>query len=337
MSWGNYKSLVYYIPTFMEKRRYKIAFLDLDETLITKINPRNPKYKETNYENWIFINGVLKVLRELNTKKWTIVIVSNQSNYDEIFELKIKQIQIFLEETLNFSPFFLIATSKDEFRKPEIGFLRVISSFLNLKIKGIKKIKKLKNENIRKGKIKRSLMCGDAICEFDSNPRYRWSNSDYEFYLNLKNYINIEFWRPDELFESNTEKILDEISEKLIIMVGNQGSGKTTFAEELKNRYNYVVLSKDVLKTDNKVKKLAEQYLLDGFSVVIDATNPSYEIRQKWLNLTSDSAIVWMVRDGRPFNQLREKPIKDVAYNVYSSKFEIPDEDSETKVYKVFT
>ncbi len=34
--------------------------------------------------------------------------------------------------------------------------------------------------------------------------------------------------------------------------------------------------------------------------------------------------IAWHIRDGRPYNALRVKPVPEVAYSVYSKRFEDP-------------
>jgi bifunctional polynucleotide phosphatase/kinase len=93
----------------------------------------------------------------------------------------------------------------------------------------------------------------------------------------------------------------------------------------------------------------ARKNLSEGRSVVIDATNPYKEKRSDYIAIAKELKILvrilWFIRDGRPFNELRgtydsnlggyrtdatyyhKKPVPDVAYNVYSKNFEEPTED----------
>ena len=65
-----------------------------------------------------------------------------------------------------------------------------------------------------------------------------------------------------------------------------------------------------------------------GRSVVIDATNPSADKRATYINLAKESdisvRILWLIRDGRPWNSLRGIPVPEVAYGVYSKNFVRP-------------
>lgn len=80
---------------------------------------------------------------------------------------------------------------------------------------------------------------------------------------------------------------------KLILMKGISCASKSTIANELKSKYNAVVLSSDTLREElglddrsNEVFKIiddmANKYLLEGVSVIIDATNLSMKKHNRY-------------------------------------------------------
>ena len=75
---------------------------------------------------------------------------------------------------------------------------------------------------------------------------------------------------------------------ELVIMIGLQASGKTTFARSrFGETYRYV--SKDLLRNNNKParrqRQLIEEALRQGLSVVVDNTNPTIEERKELIDL----------------------------------------------------
>lgn len=72
-----------------------------------------------------------------------------------------------------------------------------------------------------------------------------------------------------------------EIKE-LVILVGIQGSGKSTFCLS-KFSQGYVRINLDTLKTRNREWQLFTECLETGKSMVIDNTNPTKEARQRYI------------------------------------------------------
>lgn len=75
---------------------------------------------------------------------------------------------------------------------------------------------------------------------------------------------------------------------ELVIMIGLQASGKTTFARSrFGETYRYV--SKDLLKNNSKParrqRQMIEEALQQGLSVVVDNTNPTVEERKELIDL----------------------------------------------------
>ena len=86
------------------------------------------------------------------------------------------------------------------------------------------------------------------------------------------------------------KKIYEETSVymELVIMIGLQASGKTTFARgRFGEHYRYV--SKDLMGNKSKKgprqRQLIEEALLQGLSVVVDNTNPTVEERKELIDL----------------------------------------------------
>lgn len=67
----------------------------------------------------------------------------------------------------------------------------------------------------------------------------------------------------------------------LYIMIGIQGSGKSTFCRQFLPDVLRVNL--DTLKTRNNEKRLIDQCFEDGVSFVVDNTNPTCEDRARYI------------------------------------------------------
>ena len=68
----------------------------------------------------------------------------------------------------------------------------------------------------------------------------------------------------------------------MILMMGLQGSGKSTFCREiLGNTYVYVNL--DTLKTRHREKLLIQECMEQGKSFIVDNTNPTKEDRLRYI------------------------------------------------------
>ena len=73
---------------------------------------------------------------------------------------------------------------------------------------------------------------------------------------------------------------------KAIILMGIQGSGKSTFYRERLSEYIYVNL--DTLHTRNKERLLMEECLENGCSFVVDNTNPTKADREKYIHAAKE-------------------------------------------------
>lgn len=310
----------------------KFAFFDLDGTLITRTNGQSNIYSETNPSNWTFLGPVLEMLKIYNNSGYQIIIISNQSRFNNIVEEKINQISNKFKFHCGFEPIFICATTHDNFRKPDIGIIQWIQILLN----------NLMDPNINfQNIIKQSFMCGDAVGEENtSNIEYHWSDVDYKFAKNA----GLRFFEPKLFFGSIIDDLITNknllsyipIEYNLYIMVGNQGSGKSTLAKIISPNPCHM----DELKTIKRMEIRALENLKSRVPIVIDATHTTKEKRQHWINFSKrynlTHCILWIVRDGRPFNSVRtENKVPEIAYRIYSKHFKKPT-SKECPVLKLY-
>jgi hypothetical protein len=162
-------------------------------------------------------------------------------------------------------------------------------------------------------------MCGDAVGPSDPYPPYCWASSDADFAAA----IDATFVRPCDLFPPALPLAPSE-KQELILLMGNPGSGKSTMGRDLAS---YIHVEQDTMASKAATKKAVIAALAIGKSVVVDATHGSATNREPYLTLGVPVRIVWSIKDGRPFNALREKPVPEVAYAVYSKHFVRPTGD----------
>jgi bifunctional polynucleotide phosphatase/kinase len=284
---------------------YKIVILDLDGTLVTSSNAK--RYADNDPTNWVYLGPIPEQLQHLWSDGWTIAIMTNQSRFNNNVAARIENIRQDLENRNGWSPFIFIATTNDIFRKPQAGMISLLIELLRTDLSHIESI----------------FVCGDGVGLTDSYPPYRWTSADYD----LATSLGIMFIRPLALFGTNFENVVGRSQQEMIILVGNAGSGKSTIASHLAHQ-NYIICSGDTLNTQSKMLQTLRTNLELGRSVVIDATNPSADKRALYINpakeLNISVRILWLIRDGRPWNNLRASPVPEVAYGVYSKNFVRP-------------
>jgi hypothetical protein len=81
-----------------------------------------------------------------------------------------------------------------------------------------------------------------------------------------------------------------------------------------------------------KTKRVVGERLAAGVRrLVVDATHSSAAHRGIYAELARELRlpfrVLWHVRDGRPFNALRERPVPEIAFAVYAKHFTDPRED----------
>lgn len=284
----------------------KLFLIDVDGTLITSKTGRR---WATNANDWIFL-GSPRILNRLKTEGWTVALITNQSEWklSPDPEAKIASVLAALQTANGWRPWCLVATAtrkeKDTvYRKPARGLYDVLVTHLE-------------------GPVGTVHMCGDAVSISDPFPPYRWSDSDAAFAAA----IGASFIRPTELFIPSPP-VVPSSSQELMLLMGPPGSGKSTTGRMLAAA-GYIHVEQDTVGTKAAVARAARDALATGKSVVIDATHGSDVNREPYIKLANEKGIplriAWHIRDGRPFNALREKPVPEVAYAVYSKHFVAP-------------
>lgn len=299
--WESTKNYEFYSPDVITPKE-KIFFVDVDGTIVTPISGR-PSYAIKSPDDWIFINSnVVKTLQKLS-KTFHVVLISNQSKFNNIIKEKFEMIISALQaEGVDVIVYIL---KSQAWKKPAVRCYDHLQEHLEITPTEIR-------------------VTGDACNEVSDFPSHLWDNCDYGFYENL-DFTNKKFYIPEKIFVP--VKIVIPEGKNLILMVGNPGSGKTTFTQTLEN---YHIISGDKGMTAIKQLKVFTKYLLEEKNIVIDNLNATKQARMKFIEPAQEMGytiiIVWCVRDGRPFNDLREKRIPSVVYHKYSKNFERPDE-----------
>jgi bifunctional polynucleotide phosphatase/kinase len=120
-------------------------------------------------------------------------------------------------------------------------------------------------------------------------------------------------------------------------MVGSPASGKSYYSQKLENT-GFLRINKDTMKTDKMIEKVFNGGIKEGRNIVIDNTNPTKEVREKFITAAKKASyyvsIVWMnfpisvveyldnYRIAKYKNQEYHVPI--VAMRVYYKKLEKP-------------
>ena len=267
-------------------------------------------------------------LQRLADEGFRIVLVTNQSDWFNRVgpKAKVESVLARLQAINGWMPACAVATTSRKhaptdtvYRKPGRGLFDVlVGSGMGMGGVGV--------GVVGVGEIH---MCGDAVGAGDAYPPYRWSGSDAQF----AETVGATFHRPVDVLGLTVGFTVSEISprQELVILMGNPGSGKSTIGREMALR-GYFHVEQDVVGTPAAVRRATVANLDTGASVVVDATHGNPKNRDPWIRIAREHSIpcriVWIVRDGRPFNALRlglgEDKVPEVAYATYSKYFTEP-------------
>jgi bifunctional polynucleotide phosphatase/kinase len=281
----------------------RLALFDLDNTLITS---KSGKRWAADDADWVFQGDVPAVLQRYATEGWTVALVTNQFEWmkEEGARKKVSTVLDALFAANAWAPWCLVATGSPKesvYRKPARGLYDVLLREL--------------------GPPSEVQMCGDAEGADSAVPEYRWSNADHGFAAA----IGARYVTPEVIFGRRRAEPV--AAKELVLCVGNMGSGKSTTASALLETGHYIHVENDALKTHSKIYRAARD-ALRTHSVVIDGCYGTVDARAPFLALARENGIpcriLWHIRDGRPYNALRDKPVPEVAYAVYSKRFEDP-------------
>lgn len=307
---SNAPTMSYHIfPSSQPATGTKVALFDVDGTLVVSKSGRR---WAADASDWIFVGDVAAVFQRYHRDGYMVALMSNQSEWklSDVPRAKFQSILDALTAANGWAPWCCIATSKTRerdtiYRKPARGLYDLLLTNLAFTPTEL-------------------MMCGDACGPSDPFPPYRWSDSDAGFAAA----IGATFVRPLDIFGTHAPE--PSSAQELIILVGNPGSHKSSTGRRLAAA-GYEHLEQDVIGTKAAVLKAARTALMSKKSVVVDATHGSLVNREPLIKLAESSGvpyrILWHIRDGRSFNALRENPVPEVAYAVYSKHFVEPTEN----------
>ncbi|KAK6524295.1 hypothetical protein TWF694_005948 [Orbilia ellipsospora] len=333
------------VDNVAQNGKLKFAGFDLDSNLIST-KSGNKFAKDGDDWKW-WHPSVPKKLRESSEEGFHIVIFTNQNGLkasgskaeakNKEFKKKINSITM----ALNLPISLYAATESDQYRKPRTGmFERYLQDL---------------GEDASSVDLERSIFVGDA-----AGRKGDFNSSDREF----ADMIGVKFLTPEEYFlGADPEPFEFDINPvsiprstlspgfkkehpvELVLLCGRPAAGKSTLTTKYLEPMGYERVNQDILKTKDKCLKAAEGYLKEGKSVVIDATNPTKEVRTEWRrlaakignvacrciylstaeNLCKHNDAVRSFSSVPSLNPEKRTVLPDIAFNTFKAKFQEPE------------
>jgi bifunctional polynucleotide phosphatase/kinase len=148
--------------------------------------------------------------------------------------------------------------------------------------------------------------------------------------------IGVKVISPETMFpfeETSKMQIKPVEYQELVILMGYPGSGKTTYSKIFEDA-GYFIVHGDEHKLIKKMIKVGEDAIKNEKSVVFDATNATREKRAVYVELAKKYNLPvrcifvnTSLEQSIMRNNLREKPVPKIVYNIYNKNFEEPSED----------
>ncbi len=343
--------LTYQSPEFVYTN--SIVMFDLDSTLIT--TKSGNKFPKTS-SDWKWLPNVMKKLKQLHTKKISIVIITNQAGKNKKL---VKDKLVAIIKKLTVPVVVYCALERDVWRKPHStiwdrlikprlsSYARILAMYIGdaagrPKDHSAVDIKFAQNSGVSLGPA---------------------SGSELRFSAKAENLVS--FFTPEEYFNDeepvlgdfgfNPHSIVPSINihnldipdtQELVVFIGYPGCGKSKFAKEY--FFDYEVISMDPAISGNKPKtvaatvKLTRTALMAGNSVVIDNTNPDEKARSRYTTIADELGVpvryvyFEMERElAEHLNFYREslcstqgldggKRVPTIAYNIFQSRLSLP-------------
>ena len=307
MKLNNENNILYKINPNWKGKTFKVAFFDLDHTLIKPLQGRIHAKSPDDVTLWH--PNIPEKLIELYQNKYKLVVITNQSNLlDKPEKMKIFEGKIdFLRKYLFLEKLNVLASVKSDYaRKPNLGLFDFLQEKTNFKFD-----------------VKNSFMVGDAAgrteikkSKLNSNTegvKKDFSCSDRMWAKNL----GIDFYTPEEFFlqqkprkfvmpqlslelfpqsVSDPDKLasqLEHIKKYSVIMLqGPPASGKSSLSSLLQ-KDGYEVISQDILGSKNKCVSLMKELLLQdkNHKIVLDNTNGKLAYRNSFTTYLNSQGI----------------------------------------------
>lgn len=156
-------------------------------------------------------------------------------------------------------------------------------------------------------------------------------NNEYKI-ITIPKLITCDGLEMKDVSELNIPLVDFDNEKKLIIMMGQEGSGKTTYAKTLQDK-GYLIISEPLIssikrKNIKSVNILKEALKNNKLGVIIDSSNPVHNDRLIYSDIAKElnisSIILWVSRPGYKFNNLRNQKIPETILNIYSKIIQPP-------------
>lgn len=289
-----------------------IASFDFDHTLV---KPKNGRTFPKDVDDWEWLRpSVITFIKEKYNSGFSIFIFTTQTK-----EWKLKMLKNSLS-TLNIPMTIVVGFGKN-IKKPDPKlFYNVISEFDK----------------------ERSFFVGDACGEGS------WSDSDLQFAKN----VGINFFTPEQVFPISIEFNKDTTDytrnyQEIVIMIGYMASGKSSWCKSKLSEYTRI--DGNTLKTVPKMIKAAIPFILNGKSIVFDATNGKlknrqliYDLAKKYNIKVRCVVIQTTIEQAMELNKKRAietdiKKISNIAFYTFRKYYEEPtlDEYKNLEILKV--
>ena len=293
MNWNNFDSCYYKLH--ISKKCNKICAFDFDDTLV-KMFTSDPLPNLIDIINTILLTN-------------NVVVFSNQKGITtgKNTHERVQFLMDTFSQNFDNKISFLYAIDDDEYRKPFSAMFHLFNHLTNHTqqfqyycgdaagrptdfnisdlyfANNIGIIFKLPEEVFLSDTSKNNTIA-TTTKKTITNSLYKddvWKNGILQ---NPRNIINIA--NPNT-FDYNFESL----NQYLILMVGPQGSGKSTLSLYLKNKYNFDILNNDTIKSKAKAKKEFEKLYNNSSTngIIIDNTNPKLSTRQEWLEKNTNN------------------------------------------------
>jgi predicted kinase len=119
---------------------------------------------------------------------------------------------------------------------------------------------------------------------------------------------------------------------QMIVFIGIQASGKTTFYRSFLAEAGYVHINLDTLRTRNKEKLAIQACFRDGRSFVVDNTNPEKADRARYIPDAREHGyevigifFQSILKECISHNEMREKKVPPIAIPAVQNRLQMPE------------
>jgi bifunctional polynucleotide phosphatase/kinase len=309
--WFVYNDVLYRLPVRPHGKE-NIAGFDLVGTLI---QTDRGKHMFQNTTDWIYtFESIPNFLRQLAQDGWTIAIFSNQRGQPQVGYVTAVVDEMIRQAGID--PFVFMAYGNSA--KPSNTMWQMFQQANGMNL-----------GQFRLQPSEASFYVGDREGPTSADPLYQLNDTDKAFARN----ISLTYYNPTEMFPVQPEPPL--LQPEVVIMVGQPGSGKSTYARYYYQRKLAAGQSVAILPRSRTLTRQIGEQLRRGTSVIVDATNPTLKNRAEIISTAQQFNIVvrifWNARPGRPGNKARppDQVVPEIALNTYSARFERPSQQTD--------